>query len=177
MLNILIIPILTIIMNCVTVDRIPAGTEYGKTVGQTPGTLAFTENKVKVFLETFEFTSGGNIFNLAKIEVAPVSIGRLNSIRCNNINLVYDFSVTGTKVKKVTLEYLDLGGSENLSINGSPMFKGDITGVPAVIAGVKVKISQTPVRGGKKGKVELSGKITKVTIGGQEFWLDTVCGY
>lgn len=162
---------------CVTLEGIPVGTQYGQAVGQTPGNLAFTQNNVKVFVQKFEYVNGGGTFNSAKIEVPPRGFSWGNSIRSNNINLVFDFSAGGIKVRKVSFKFLDLGGFENFSVNGSPLYKGELTSLPAFVNGVRVQVSKTLIKGGKKGSVELTGKITRFTIGGQELWLDSICGF
>jgi hypothetical protein len=47
--------------------------------------------------------------------------------------------------------------------------------VPSPIGGVNVSVSTTPVTGGKKGIVILTGAVQKIRVGGQEFWIDNVC--
>jgi len=75
----------------------------------------------------------------------------------------------------VTFEFLDMGGFENISVNGSPMFTGDISAVPGSLGGAAVSVSSTPAAGGKTGLVTLAGAIQKLRVGGQEFWINNVC--
>jgi hypothetical protein len=96
-------------------------------------------------------------------------------MRTNNINLEFDFSNIGFAPSEVRFEFLDLGGAENLSVNGSPIFAGDLPAVPSPVGGVNVSVLTTPVAGGKKGIVILTGAVQKVRVGGQEFWIDNVC--
>src|SRR4029079_3374402 len=71
--------------------------------------------------------------------------------------------------------YLDLGGTENLAVNGSAVFVGDIAAAPPAIGGVAVSVTAGPVPGGTRGTVVLTGNITSLRIGGQELWIDNIC--
>jgi len=90
--------------------------------------------------------------------------------------LGFDFGANGFVPARVQFEFLDQGGTENLSVNGSAVFAGDISAVPATLGGATVSVSTTPAPGGKKGTVTLTGVINGFMIGGQEFWIDNVCG-
>lgn len=161
--------------NTVCVDfeaPLTVGTQYGTPAGQTPGTTIFTTNGIPVSIYDFSFVGGGGTFNLAEIDNAPVAFGAGQSIRSNNINLEFAFQA----VSSVTFDFLDLGGFENISVNGSsPIYAGELSAVPTPIGGVNVSVSTTPVAGGTKGTVKLSGTIDRLRIGGQEFWIDNVC--
>jgi hypothetical protein len=154
------------------------GTQYGTPAGQHSGDMAFTTtNGITVKVFDFHFTSGGGAFDFAKIEKASVAFGSGQSISTNNINLEFDFSHLGFQVSHVKFEFLDKGGIENLSVNGSPspIFAGKLSSAPATIGGVSVAVSTTPVTGGNKGTVTLNGAVNTLRIGGQEFWIDNVC--
>jgi hypothetical protein len=154
------------------------GTTYGAPVGQVSGDLAFVSNGISGFVYKFNQVGGGTTFNRAFINVAPVSFSPGQSLRTNNINLQFDFSGVGFRVKKVTLSYLDLGGYENLAVNGSSVYVGELTSAPATLGGVSVGVTSTPVPPptlGKMGTVTLKGPVATLRIGGQEFWIDSVC--
>lgn len=151
------------------------GTQYGAPAGQHSGDLVFTTNGIPVSVYDFNFAGGGGTFNVARIDVAPVPFGSGQSMRTNNINLEFDFSNIGFAPNEVRFEFLDLGGTENISVNGSVIFAGDLSAVPSPIGGVNVSVSTTPVAGGKKGIVILTGAVQKLRVGGQEFWIDNVC--
>lgn len=152
-----------------------AGTQYGAPVGQAPGTLIFTSNGIPVKIHNFIFVGGGGTFNSARIEVPPAPFGAGQSIRTNNINLEFDFTGLGYPTSEVKFDYLDQGGSENVSVNGSPVFAGDLPATPNPIGGVNITITSAPALGGKKGTVTLTGVVKTLRIGGQEFWIDNVC--
>jgi hypothetical protein len=152
-----------------------AGTQYGQPVGQPNGTVIFTTNGIPVSIHDFVFAGGGGTFNLARIEVAPQPFGSGQSIRTNNINLEFDFNGIGFTPSQVQFEFLDLGGSENISVNGSPVFAGELSAAPNPIGTVNIAVASTPVTGGKKGTVVLTGAVKTLRVGGQEFWIDQVC--
>lgn len=155
------------------------GTEYGTPSGHIPGDTAFTSNNITVRVWDFEFIGGGGTFNVATIEPTmtfPTAFGNGQIIRPNNINLEFDFSGLGFQVAQVELNYLDLGGSENLSINGSsPTYIGELSAASSPVPGVSVSVSTTPVTGGTTGVLTVSGAIKTLELGGQELWIDEVC--
>ncbi len=153
------------------------GTQYGTPIPNTPGQVVFTTNGIPVSAYDFNFTNGSGTFNLAKIDKAPVAFGSGQSIRTNNINLEFVTSGLGFQTSQVTFEFLDLGGFENLSVNGSPnpIFVGELSAAPSPLGGAGVTVSTTPVTGGKKGTVTLKGIVDRLRVGGQEFWIDNVC--
>jgi hypothetical protein len=151
------------------------GTEYGAPAGHSSGDVVFTTNGVPVSVHGFSFPGSGGAFGVARIELAPVPFGSGQSIRTSNINLEFDFSKLGFQTSQVQFEVLDLGGLKNLSVNGSPVFAGDLSLAPSLIAGVSVAVSMAPVSGGNKGTVTLTGAVQRLGIGGQELWIDNVC--
>ena len=151
------------------------GTHYGSPAGHHDGDIVFTTNGIPVSVHVFNSVAGPGTFNEAHIDVAPVPFGSGQSIRLNNIDLEFDFSGIGFSPSEVKFEFLDLGGSESLSVNGSPIFAGELSAVPSPIGGVNVFVSTIPVTGGKKGIVILTGAVQKLRVGGQEFWIDNVC--
>jgi hypothetical protein len=151
------------------------GTQYGAPAGHSSGDVVFTVSGIQVSVHNFDFPGGGGTFNVANIDVAPVPFGSGQSMRMNNINLEFDFNSIGFAPREVRFEFLDLGGFENISVNGSSIFIGDLSAVPSPIGGVNISVSTTPVAGGKKGIVILTGAVQKIKVGGQEFWIDNVC--
>lgn len=163
---------------CVTFSPFALGTTYGAPVGQSSGDLALTENGIPVRVYNFQLSTGPLAFNRAYIDNAPFPFGAGKSIRTNNINLQFDFTGLAFRVRRVRLAFLDLGGYENLSINGSPIKVGELTAAPPVIAGVSVAVSSAPLpppMSGKTGTLTLTGPVQTLLIGGQELWIDEVC--
>jgi Concanavalin A-like lectin/glucanases superfamily len=148
------------------------GTEYSTPAGQHSGDVIFTTNGILVSVYDFNF-AGGSTFGVAKVDVAPFGSGQ--SMRTNNINLEFDFGSIGFVPAAVRFEFLDKGGDQNISVNGSPIFAGDISAVPGSLGGATVSVSATPVTGGRTGLVTLEGAIQKLRVGGSEFWIDNMC--
>jgi Concanavalin A-like lectin/glucanases superfamily len=151
------------------------GTQYGAPAGHQSGDVVFTANGIPVSVHDFNFLGGGGTFNVAHIDVAPVPFGNGQSMRTNNINLEFDFSSLGFVPGEVRFEFLDLGGFENISVNGSAIVAGELSSVSSPIGGVNISVTTTPVAGGKKGIVILTGAVQKIRVGGQELWIDDVC--
>lgn len=152
------------------------GTQYGAPAGHVPGDLIFTSNDIDVSVYDFEFVGGGGAFNFAAIDSPSALFGSGQTIATNNINLEFDFSGLGFIPSQVDLEFLDLGGFENLSINGSsPIYTGELSSAPTPLGGVDVAVTTTPVSGGIQGDLTLTGNVQTLRIGGQEFWMDNVC--
>jgi hypothetical protein len=166
-------------MACVGFGPPPvAGTRYGSPAGNVPGDIVLLANGIKMSVHDFRWIGGGGTFNVARIEMPPpILFGTGQTINTNNINLEFDFSGIGFPVSKVELQYLDLGGLENFSVNGQPVpiYAGEFSAAPSPIAGVNVTVTSNPVPGGKTGTLVLTGAVQKLTIGGQEFWIDNVC--
>lgn len=159
--------------------NVPAfGTVYGAPVATPPGAVVFVENAVPVSVHWFLDGGGGWQYNLARIEFPPVAFGVGQVARSNNINLGFSFGGVGFPVKTVTLEWLDLGGVENLSVNGSAIFVGELDTPPAVLGGAAVTSAWVAVPGGQRGRLRISGaQIGRLMVGGQELWIDRVCAH
>lgn len=147
------------------------GTQYGAPAGNSNGDVIFTANGIPVSVHDFDFTGGGGTFNEAHIETPPTPFGSGQTMRTNNIDLEFDFGGLAFTPSEVQFEFLDLGGFENLSVNGSAIYAGDLPAAPAAIGGVSVAVYTA----GSKGIVILTGAVQKLRIGGQEFWIDNVC--
>lgn len=152
------------------------GTQYGGS-GHNSGDLAFTTNGVPISVYEFNF-NGGSAFRVAYIEVPSLPFSSGQCIRTNNINLEFDFSQLGFQTSQVDLRFLDAGGFENLSVNGSPIFVGELRSAPASIGGVGLVVnteSFPPPSSNVKGTLILRGEVKTLRIGGQEFCIDQVC--
>lgn len=152
------------------------GTPYGAPAGHKSGDVIFTTQGIKVSVYDHDPNTGSPVFNEAKIETAPVPFGSGQCIRTNLINLEFDFSGIGFTTSEVQFEFLDMGGDENISVNGSsPIFIGELSSVPSPIGGVPIDVFTSGTIGNLKGVVILRGAVKTLRIGGAEFWLDNVC--
>ena len=108
---------------------IAVGTEYGAPAGQSSGTVVITTNGIAVSVVDFEI-GGNTFFNLASVDTAPPALGTGQVLRVNNISLDVDLSALPFTAREVRLDYLDLGGTENLAVNGAAVFVGDLASAP-----------------------------------------------
>ncbi len=174
---------------CVSEAQVPTGCDYevnhqslgmgdawGGSYGNVPDDFMFTEDGINVFATFFNWPSGGTFGN-CRVEPSPdASFGFDKVMAFNNINNYYDLTGLGIAVSQVSFEYLDLGGFENLEVNGATMFVDELTNMPAAVApGVTMSVTTWPVSGGERGLVVLTGDVQKLQVGGQEFFLDNLC--
>lgn len=164
----LVIPVLAW-ANTVTYDYEPLGTTYGLGT-HVPGDFLFSEDLADVYIGEF-FSGGTPYFNTARIEAATAAFGNGQIMNLNNVDLIIDFSVNGD----VTFEFLDLGGSVNLQVNGfgAVLEAPDMAMLSGVVApGVTLNVVAVAVGGGHRGTATLTGPVNTLRVGGQEFWVD-----
>ena len=89
----------------------------------------------------------------------------------SNINLKFDFSGLAFTVGRVTFDFQDLGGSENVAVNGSAIVEGELSS--GTVGGVPLTVTRST----SLGDGTLVGNVQDLTIGGQEFYLDNVCAF
>ena len=161
---------------CVTFDPpMVNGTVYGTPVSQSPGTVVLFSNNVIGSVGNFT-TGAAPFFGFGRIESAPVPFAFGRSLRLNNISMRFHFFALPFVPTQVTFSFLDLGGTENLAVNGGAPFIGNISGAPASIGGLTVSTMSGVTPGGRRGSVTIKGQpLRDVTIGGQELWIDQVC--
>ncbi|MFQ5638520.1 MAG: FlgD immunoglobulin-like domain containing protein [bacterium] len=162
--------------NCVTFDALETGTEFGDSAGNLAGDVIFTESNISVSVDSFQFSGGGAFFGTAHVEdqstLPGFGVGKFVFI--SNLNLCFDFTKSCFNATKVSFEFQDSGGEENISVNGETVFTGELTDAPADIAtGVTLTVDVDPVT--NTGKATLQGSIASFCVGGQEFSLDNVC--
>ena len=144
------------------------GTQWGNAYGDSPGDVVFTEQGVVVSAENF---TSGMYTGFINAEVRNDSDLLGQSMWISNINLRFDFSGLPFTVDRVTFDFQDLGGTENVAVNGSDIVEGELAS--GTVGGVSVTI----VRGPTVGEGTLDGTVRDLTIGGQEFFLDNVCAF
>lgn len=162
---------------CVYFDVPALGATAGAAAGNVPGDLWFTENTIPVSVHTFHHPGGGTTFGLATIASAFVAFGNGQIANPNNINLGFDFSAITFVPSSVTFQWRDYGGHENLRVNGSGIYVGELVGAPSPIGGATVSHvwGWGPGNAYKQGTTTLTGPVSILGIGGQEFYLDNVC--
>ena len=122
------------------------------------------------------FINGKGYYNFGRLENAVSIFGSAQVMNTNNITLKFT-KITPINQATIKFDYLDRGGTSNLSINGS-LFSGKLSAAPASLGGATVTVTSTPIplpAKGTKGTVKISGVIKDFNIGGQEFYLDNIC--
>ena len=166
--------------HCVTFETPALGTQYGQPVPHLPGDLVLTEGGIPVTVENFSWSPGGT-FNFAEVKAATPDFGVDSQFAwMNNINFEFSFGALGFVPSKVTFEFEDLGGFENIAINNdpAPIYVGELTAAPGVMGGVSFVTSpQVPIPGGYKSEATLKGDVQRLRVGGQEFGIDQICAW
>jgi len=155
--------------NCVDFETLTLGTQYGNGIN-AQGEVIFTQSDIIVSVEYFEWVGGGGTFGTATVVDGTAAFGSPNSMWTNNINLGFDFGMLSYTPNRVTFDYTDSGGFENISVNGEPIFAGELNMAP-----MPPGISMTITNMGTYMRATLFGPVTKLWVGGQEFQLDNIC--
>jgi hypothetical protein len=154
-----------------------AGTLWGTGGGHLPGQNVHSENGIKVSVQNFHWGGGTGTFGTATVDFPPVAFANGQAAGTNNINLEFYFGNLGWLPSKVYFSYLDEGGFENLSVNGSAFYIGELDTAPAVVGGRNVNVwTWAPAPWTEAGWVQIDGGSMKsITVGGQELWIDKLC--
>jgi hypothetical protein len=156
---------------CVDFDppQFLAGMQY------RPGGPVVSANNIRMTVQPLRLPNGTSVAEVARVEQPRVFFGTGQALRTDNITVEFDFSGLPTAPSQVSLAYLDLGGVENVAVNGSTVFAGQLPTTPNPIGGAGVRVTSSAVTGGTTGTVSFRGPIKTLRIGGQEFWIDQVC--
>jgi len=135
-------------------------------------------------------------FGVEYVEVVPspmpMIFGTGHVLRTANAVVKFDIDAMMPNVDEVCFEILDLGGIDNIAINGSPIvitsadLDGDgIMDTPfyggqevlngSMLGGVFVSATKSSFPYGAKILFRLIGDVNELVIGGQEFWIDDLC--
>lgn len=166
---------------CLDYNVPPLGSQWGgPPIGTPVNSVVFVENGIVTRVHTF--TDGVNtFFGLARVEPSPVvGFGAGPTGLARSISWGFDFTGLPFAPSAVTFDWFDPSGAasrENLRVNASPLFIGNIHTPPAALGGVAVATSVAPLGGGLTGTVKLTGPVQRVVVGGQPIWIDHVCAY
>jgi hypothetical protein len=158
-----------------------AGTVWGFSAGQPPLTYVHMENGIRVFTEKFFLFGGTTAYRDVRIGVPPVAFSAGQAARALHINMIFDFTGVPFTPSSYTFDYLDPSGNaayENLRVNASPVFIGELNAPPASLAGIPITIAAGPfpvAPSGDRGTLKIGPGVTRLTVGGQDVWIDHVC--
>ncbi len=143
-----------------------------------PGGTIFSTGDVDFYIDELHSLSGFVGFNYAMADNSISTFtGSGISLMTNNVTAGLDLSALD--VDTLCFDFVDMGGSEELTINGAqfltPSGYGELVTAPATLGGVSVSVTGSSIGFGFVGSVVLVGDVTDLKIGGQEFWIDNVC--
>lgn len=158
---------------CVKFNTISPSTKWGTPAGHSSGDVVYTEDDIDVSVHNFGTTGS----SLGETRVGPsfITSGE-QAINTRAINLGFDFTDLNFTPTKVEVVFWDTGGPENISVNGNPIIQGELASGSA--PGVTWTVSDTPQPNNpanRLGTLKINGNIQMLKIGGQEFWIDSVC--
>ncbi|MFH1108690.1 MAG: PEP-CTERM sorting domain-containing protein [Planctomycetota bacterium] len=144
-------------------ESVPVGTKYGAGFGNVPGQVVITENGIKMSVEQFFLRQFTGFF-----QAEVTGPANDHELAIDNISVLFDLTSLPFNVSSLTLQYSELGGEDNFSVNGGSILQlPDITNIPVNVApGVTALVDG--------GRITLTGDIDRVLIGGQELSVDTV---
>jgi len=156
-------------------ESVRPGTQWGVESGQQPGDTALSEADIMMSLETFQFGPSQTAFFRAEV---PDNQGRFaqafptQELTLDGIDVLFDFSMLRFDVDFVTLEFIDFGGTSNVSVNGAPIFILDpLSSIPSAVA---PGVSASVIGGTRLAFVATGTTIDSLLIGGQELVIDNV---
>ena len=156
---------------CVDFDppQFLAGMQY------RPGGPVVNANNIRMTVQPLRLPNGTSVAEVARVEQPRVFFGTGQALRTENIAVEFDFSALRSAPSQVSLAYLDLGGVENVAVNGSTVYVGQLATTPNPLGGAAVRVTSSAVTGGTSGRISFRGPVKTLRIGGQEFWIDQVC--
>jgi len=156
----------------------PLGSSWGVANSNVPGDLIFSEDGVPVTIEElFDGTSW--VFWNCSIGLADPTTGVTDgqALHYGAVATEFDFTGLAEPVAEVHFEYVDWAGTENLGVNGTTIYYGQMASFPTNIApGVTCSIDSWTIPSGESaGRVSLYGPVEILRVGGQQFMLDNIC--
>lgn len=162
----------------VTFETVPAGTRFGQQFGSTPGQVVneLTQDGIQVSFETFSISAQNfTAFVRAETGGAFAPIFPTAPLEMDNINVQFDFTQVGFNVSRVSLEYLELGGLDNFSVNGGTRFEiSPLATLPTGVAPGVTLLNEVLDSLTGRSRITLLGDVDSVLIGGQELVVDTI---
>ncbi len=158
-------------------EVLPLGTLWGDDAGNSPGDDMFVEDGIKVFLQTFSYENGDELFGECQPVMTPhPSFGMQKVMMFNKISNFYLIDSLEINTATVSFEILSTGGLNNLKVNNGPLIVEEFPNMPAIVAsGVSMVVETFPIAGGFRALVTLTGNVHELTVGGEGFYLDNLC--
>jgi hypothetical protein len=170
---------------CFNFNDLADKTKFGIDANQKLGSPIFKKDGVVGSLKEFYPSNSTKEFGFITVEEKQSLFnGQFEEAEgkvlfVSNINLKWIFSnLPKGKAKRVCLNFIDGGGSENFSINGEAvkiLSDWGSLNEKEVAKGVKAAVSIKPNSKLLQGTICFEGDIDSISFGGQEFGIDNVC--
>lgn len=159
---------------CVKFNSVAPTARWGTPAGHSSGDVVHTEDGIPVAVQEFYWSATTTHFGSTRVRPSFTVSGE-QSINTNNINLEFDFTQLPFTPNEVLVIFRDTGGFENIAVNGSTVIRGELASGSA--GGVSWTVDSTPEANpsNRFGTVTINGNVTNLKIGGQEFWIESVC--
>ncbi|MET0396086.1 MAG: hypothetical protein ABW277_04615 [Longimicrobiaceae bacterium] len=177
---------------CMSFDSLPVGTRWGASVGTPKGSIVHKENNIDMWVTDFLPASGTAWYQDAVIRSAPYPDVLINrALLLDKIGVVFDFSAFQFAIDRVTFRFVDRSTVENLAVDGSPVYIGQVAAWPTpIVRSMILHDVVLDLRAGipTRGEVTIYGDLNSVRVGGAGeepitstdmpgLWLDKVCVY
>lgn len=153
-------------------ESVPLGNTWGgpDLAHNAPGDVVLIENGIEMSVEWFYLNQFSG-FYWAEV-VGPENDHQL---AIDNISVMFDLTNVGFNVTSLTIEYLELGGSDNFAVNGGSILQpSKLIDLPAGVAG-GVTLSQLELDPHThRTRITLTGDVDNFLIGGQELIIDSI---
>ncbi len=118
--------------------------------------------------------TGGTTSGAAEVVSGGAACGAGKELGINNVTLEFDF---GRRVEDMSLRYGEFGGTVSLEINGVCRVAQNFADFDGTtLGGVVISALDFGTPGQSCGWLRFAGDFNSFTIGGQELWIDEVCG-
>lgn len=117
----------------------------------------------------------GRPFGAAVVREPRADIGIGPLLFVNNVDIGFDFTSLPFRPSSVDFAYRNYGGRENLSVDGSEVYRGEIGAAPNGMGGAHWSSADPEGDGSWIGT--FNGPVDRFAVGGQEFALDQVCAH
>ena len=165
-------------------ESLSVGDRWGDVVASAtdhpvpPGGTISSSGSVDFYIDELHTIGGFVGFNYLMADNSISTYTGSGTLLMTN-NVTAGFDLSALDVDTLCFDFVDMGGSEELTINGSqfltPSGYGALITAPATLGGVSVSVTGSSLGFGFVGSVVLIGDVTDLKIGGQEFWIDNVC--
>lgn len=142
-----------------------------------PGTIPygtfFVDSQVLMMLDEFYFYPSGTATTGGQLVVgnSQTAGGTGQDASPSNVNIHFEI---GDGLAEASFLYEDQGGNINLIVNGVLANAENMSDLHlATVGGADITVQPAA---GSGGEVTVTGRITSFALGGQELWVDHVCG-